>query len=144
MMNSDIYSSVLTGHKMIVVVCDNGGFAVIRKLQTNTGNVAFNNQLEDCTSVRDYALPRVDFVNHAKSLGAHAEKVTQLQDFEAAFARAKAADRTAVLVVDIDDTVWSSCDAWWEVGLPQETDDPNIIEARDKWEQGRQHQRRVV
>ena len=29
MMNSDIYSSVLTGHKMIVVVCDNGGFAVI-------------------------------------------------------------------------------------------------------------------
>ena len=27
MMNSDIYSSVLTGHKMIVVVCDNGGFA---------------------------------------------------------------------------------------------------------------------
>ena len=26
MMNSDIYSSVLTGHKMIVVVCDNGGY----------------------------------------------------------------------------------------------------------------------
>ncbi|MFZ1345512.1 MAG: thiamine pyrophosphate-binding protein, partial [Tabrizicola sp.] len=29
MMNSDIYSSVLSGHKMIVVVCDNGGYAVI-------------------------------------------------------------------------------------------------------------------
>ncbi|MEO1704795.1 MAG: thiamine pyrophosphate-binding protein, partial [Pseudomonadota bacterium] len=27
MMNSDIYSSVLSGHKMIVVVCDNGGYA---------------------------------------------------------------------------------------------------------------------
>ena len=27
MMNSDIYSSVLSGHKMILVVCDNGGYA---------------------------------------------------------------------------------------------------------------------
>ena len=25
MLNSDIYSSVLTGHKLIIVVCDNGG-----------------------------------------------------------------------------------------------------------------------
>ena len=33
MMNSDIYSSVLSGHKLIVIVCDNGGFAVINRLQ---------------------------------------------------------------------------------------------------------------
>ena len=37
MMNSDIYSSVLTGHKMIVVICDNGGFAVINRLQDLQG-----------------------------------------------------------------------------------------------------------
>ncbi|MDD1783390.1 3D-(3,5/4)-trihydroxycyclohexane-1,2-dione acylhydrolase (decyclizing) [Enterovibrio sp. ZSDZ35] len=144
MMNSDIYSSVLTGHKMIVVVCDNGGFAVIRKLQTNTGNVAFNNQLEDCTTERDYDLPRVDFVSHARGLGAHAEKVTHLNDFDDAFERAKAADRTYVLVLDIDDTVWSSCDAWWEVGLSEVSDNPSVNEARDNWEAGRQHQRRGV
>ncbi|OEE59106.1 3D-(3,5/4)-trihydroxycyclohexane-1,2-dione acylhydrolase (decyclizing) [Enterovibrio norvegicus FF-454] len=144
MMNSDIYSSVLTGHKMIVFVCDNGGFAVIRKLQTNTGNVAFNNQLEDCTTERHYDLPRVDFVSHARGLGANAEKLTNLNELEAAYARAKASDRTYVIVVDIDDTVWSSCEAWWEVGLPEVTDNENIIKARDQWEQGRQHQRRGV
>ena len=33
MMNSDIYSSVLSRKKMIVLVLDNGGFAVINKLQ---------------------------------------------------------------------------------------------------------------
>ena len=43
MLNSDIYSSVLSGHKLIVVVCDNGGFAVINKLQNGTGNVSYNN-----------------------------------------------------------------------------------------------------
>jgi 3D-(3,5/4)-trihydroxycyclohexane-1,2-dione acylhydrolase (decyclizing) len=38
MMNSDIYSSVLTGHKLIVVVCDNGGYAVINRLQNAKGS----------------------------------------------------------------------------------------------------------
>ena len=37
MMNSDIYSTVLSGHKMIVVVCDNGGYAVISRLQQFKG-----------------------------------------------------------------------------------------------------------
>jgi 3D-(3,5/4)-trihydroxycyclohexane-1,2-dione acylhydrolase (decyclizing) len=37
LMNSDIYSSVLTQKKLIILVLDNGGFAVINKLQNNTG-----------------------------------------------------------------------------------------------------------
>ena len=55
MMNSDIYSSVLTGHKLIVVVCDNGGFAVINRLQNFKGSASFNNLLEDCRRERDVA-----------------------------------------------------------------------------------------
>jgi 3D-(3,5/4)-trihydroxycyclohexane-1,2-dione acylhydrolase (decyclizing) len=37
MMNSDIYSSVLSGHKFILIVCDNGGYAVINRLQNAKG-----------------------------------------------------------------------------------------------------------
>ena len=29
MLSPDVYSSVLSGHKMIMVLCDNGGYAVI-------------------------------------------------------------------------------------------------------------------
>ncbi|MEM7614986.1 MAG: thiamine pyrophosphate-binding protein, partial [Pseudomonadota bacterium] len=47
LMNSDIYSSVLTDKKLIILVCDNGGFAVINKLQNNTGNASFNNLIAD-------------------------------------------------------------------------------------------------
>ena len=47
LMNSDIYSSVLTGMKLIVVVCDNAGFAVIDRLQRAKGIPSFNNQLAD-------------------------------------------------------------------------------------------------
>ena len=73
MMNSDIYSSVLTGHKLIVVVCDNGGFAVINRLQNFKGSASFNNLLEDCRREVDV---RVDFAKHAESMGAIAERVT--------------------------------------------------------------------
>jgi 3D-(3,5/4)-trihydroxycyclohexane-1,2-dione acylhydrolase (decyclizing) len=48
MMNSDVYSTVLTGHKIIVIVCDNGGFAVINRLQNGKGGVSFNNLIKDC------------------------------------------------------------------------------------------------
>ena len=58
MQNSDIYSSVLTGHKLIVVVCDNGGFAVINRLQNFKGSKSFNNLIADC---RVENLVEVDF-----------------------------------------------------------------------------------
>jgi 3D-(3,5/4)-trihydroxycyclohexane-1,2-dione acylhydrolase (decyclizing) len=67
-MNSDIYSSVLTGKKLIILVLDNGGFAVINKLQNNTGNESFNNLIADCPTVPEPFA--VDFEAHAASMGA--------------------------------------------------------------------------
>ncbi|MCL9780753.1 3D-(3,5/4)-trihydroxycyclohexane-1,2-dione acylhydrolase (decyclizing) [Vibrio sp. S4M6] len=146
MQNSDIYSSVLTGHKMIVVVCDNGGFAVINKLQNNTGNTSFNNLLEDCRRP-DGELARVDFAKHAEAQGALSEKLISIDQFEEAFQRAKEADRTYVIVVDIDPVspaTWSTCDCWWEVGLPEVTRDDKTAQAVAAWEEGRVNQRRGV
>ena len=91
MMNSDIYSTVITGQKVIFIVCDNGGFAVINRLQVNTGGAEFNNLLRTTRHERYF---QVDFVKHAESMGAIAERVERLDDLAAAFARAKAADRT--------------------------------------------------
>ncbi|AJR05642.1 3D-(3,5/4)-trihydroxycyclohexane-1,2-dione acylhydrolase (decyclizing) [Photobacterium gaetbulicola] len=144
--NSDIYSSVLTGHKMIVVVCDNGGFAVINKLQNNTGNESFNNLLADCRRP-DGELARVDFAKHAEAQGAISEKLTSIDEFDAAFARAKEADRTYVIVVDIDPVspaAWSKCDCWWEVGLPEVTRNDHTAQKVAEWEEGRATQRRGV
>lgn len=142
-LNSDIYSSVLSGHKMIVVVCDNAGFAVINKLQNNTGNDSFNNLLEDCRRP-DGKLARVDFAKHAEAQGAISEKINSMDEFDAAFARAKAADRTSVIVVDIDPTKWSSCDCWWEVGLPEVVRTDKVKQAIANFSKGQTHQRRGV
>ena len=66
MMNSEIATSVMLGLKLIIVVNDNRGFGCINRLQQATGGAPFNNLLRDA---RHEALPEIDFVAHARSLG---------------------------------------------------------------------------
>ena len=138
MMNSDIYSTVLTGQKVIFMVCDNGGYAVINRLQVNTGGAEFNNLL---STTRHERYLQVDFVKHAEAMGAIAERVESVADLPAAFARAKAADRSYVIVIPIDQYTWTEGGAWWEVGVPEVSDRPAVTAAREAWEDAKTHQR---
>jgi 3D-(3,5/4)-trihydroxycyclohexane-1,2-dione acylhydrolase (decyclizing) len=57
---------------MIVVVCDNGGFGVINRLQTGMGVPGFNNLLKDARVLNKDNPLHVDFVAHAPLMGAEA------------------------------------------------------------------------
>jgi 3D-(3,5/4)-trihydroxycyclohexane-1,2-dione acylhydrolase (decyclizing) len=138
MLNSDIYSTVMTGKKVIFMVCDNGGFAVINRLQVNTGGAEFNNLLRTTRHERYF---HVDFVKNAESMGALVEKVERLEDLPAAWARAKAADRSYAIVVDIDEYTWTEGGAWWEVGIPEVSDREQVRVARAELEAEKKHQR---
>jgi len=144
LMNSDIYSSVLTDRKLIVCVLDNGGFAVINKLQNNTGNESFNNLIADCPTVADPFT--VDFEAHAAALGANAETVANPAEFAEAFKRAKAARKTSVIVMKVDAYEgWTTQGhAWWEVGTPHTTTNPKVAEKHTEIEADRAKQRRGV
>ncbi len=137
-MNSDIYSTVFTGQKVIFLVLDNGGFAVINRLQVNTGGEEFNNLLRTARHAEYF---HVDFVKHAESMGALAEKVERLEDLPAAFARAKAADRSYVIVMDVHQYTWTEGGAWWEVGIPEVSDREQVRVARAEWAAEKKHQR---
>ena len=116
MMNSDIYSTVLSGHKMIVVVCDNGGYAVISRLQQFKGVPGFNNLLQDCR-IADRADPlHVDFAAHAAAMGAASRKVASLADLAEALDWARGNDRTTVISIATDAYAWVPGDADWDVG----------------------------
>jgi 3D-(3,5/4)-trihydroxycyclohexane-1,2-dione acylhydrolase (decyclizing) len=144
LMNSDIYSSVLSDKKLIVLVLDNGGFAVINKLQNNTGNESFNNLIADCPTV---AAPfAVDFAAHAAAMGAASETVASPADLGAAFQRAQASDRTYVICMTVDPYEgWTTeGHAWWEVGTPHVTDKPKVATAHAAQEAGRSSQRRGI
>jgi 3D-(3,5/4)-trihydroxycyclohexane-1,2-dione acylhydrolase (decyclizing) len=141
MMNSDIYSSVLSGHKMIVVVCDNGGYAVINRLQQAKGVPGFNNLLVDCRVVNREAPLHVDFAKHAESMGAAARHCESLADFGAALEWAKGNDRTTVLSIASDAWAWVPGDADWDVGVPQVSTRESVQKARKEQEQIRAKQR---
>ena len=138
MMNSDIYSTVLTGQKVIFMVCDNGGYAVINRLQVNTGGAEFNNLLSTTKHERYF---QIDFVKHAEAMGALAERVERVDELAAAFERARAADRSYVIVVPIDQYTWTEGGAWWEVGIPEVSDRPAVRAARAEWEENKRQQR---
>ncbi len=138
MLNSDLYSSVLSGHKMIVVVCDNGGFAVIERLQLAQGGVSFNNMIATSRVVAPVA---VDFAAHAASLGCTAETVTTLEELDQALARARHAQGTAVIVLRTDPYAWSEGGAFWEVGAPAVSGRPEVLLARQRLDAGKAQQR---
>ncbi|MFQ5556311.1 MAG: thiamine pyrophosphate-dependent enzyme, partial [Acidimicrobiales bacterium] len=142
MLNSDLYSSVLSGHKIIVVVADNGGFAVINRLQVNQGGAPFNNLLEDCR-VRRVAgeVPRVDFAAHAVALGCEAETVTTIGGLETALDRARASDRTYVIALRTDAHAWTEGGSFWEVGVPEVSVRAAVLDARSELEAAKADQR---
>ena len=144
LMNSDVYSSVLTSKKMIICVLDNGGFAVINKLQNNTGNESFNNLIADTPTAVNQV--RVDFEAHARSMGANAETVSNPAEMAEAFKRAKAADTTSVIVMNVDPYEgWTTeGHTWWEVGTPHITDNKKVRDAHEDWESTRPQQRKGV
>ncbi|MEO0930673.1 MAG: thiamine pyrophosphate-dependent enzyme, partial [Pseudomonadota bacterium] len=144
LMNSDIYSSVLTRKKLIILVLDNGGFAVINKLQNNTGNESFNNLIVDTpTATSPFA---VDFEAHAAAMGATAETVANPAELGDAFKRAKASDKTYVICMKVDPYQgWTDQGhAWWEVGTPHVSGSAKVTAAHKDWEASRSKQRKGV
>jgi 3D-(3,5/4)-trihydroxycyclohexane-1,2-dione acylhydrolase (decyclizing) len=137
-MNSDLYSTVLAGHKLTVVVCDNGGYAVINRLQVNQGGEPFNNLIADSKVIAPFS---VDFAAHAAAMGCRSEKVATIEELEAALARARANDRTTVIVIDVDAYAWTEGGCFWEVGVPEVSVRPSVVAAKAAMEKGKQDQR---
>ena len=137
MLNSDIYSSVLSGHKMTVIVCDNGGFAVIDRLQVNQGGVSFNNFIADSNVVQPFS---VDFAAHAAAMGARVARVTDIDELRTALTQARSNDRTTVISIDVDAHTWTGGGGFWEVGVPEVSQRREVTEAYAAMQKGKQAQ----
>jgi 3D-(3,5/4)-trihydroxycyclohexane-1,2-dione acylhydrolase (decyclizing) len=141
MLNSEIATSVMLGLKLIIILLDNRGFGCISRLHQACGGAPFNNMWDDCVHGPDGA-PTIDFAAHARALGAEAEHVHGIADFEAALARARAAKRTYLIAIDTDHrrtTAAGGC--WWEVAVPEVSARAAVHQARDEYEIAKRRQR---
>ena len=134
MMNSEIFSSVMLGLKLIIVVVDNGGYGCIHRLQENCGNSGFNNLIRDCRSTQNEVM-RVDFAAHARSMGAKSEEVEGIASLEKALEKARNSETTYVIniLTDPNKTVKEGGN-WWDVAVAEVSNEKGVNKARKNYE----------
>lgn len=127
MLNSEIETSVRMGLRLIIVLLDNHGFGCIERLQGSTGSASFNNLLPEQGG-------RVDFVAHARSLGAEALKVSGCAELERAVGAAREATRTSVVVIETDPRSSTAAGGyWWDVPVPAVSSRAEVRAARERY-----------
>ena len=135
MLNSEIATSVALGAKLVIVLLDNRGFGCIERLQAATGGASFNNLL-------GAEAPRVDFAAHARSLGAAAEKVLDLNKLGSALQRALRGRKTSVIVIETDPRRGTAeGGAWWDVAVTAAPRTSSQQKARKAYEAARRRQK---
>jgi 3D-(3,5/4)-trihydroxycyclohexane-1,2-dione acylhydrolase (decyclizing) len=140
MLNSELATSVMLGHKLIVVLLDNRGFGCIHRLQQATVGVEFNNLFEGCLAAPSGA-PPIDFAAHARALGCESEWVGGIASLEAALERARASDKTCLIAIRTDpDKQTAEGGAWWDVPVAEVSSSEAVADRRSAYEQGKDQQ----
>ena len=139
MLNSELATSVMLGHKIILVVLDNRGYGCINRLQQATGSAPFNNLLENCVAI-DEGAPKIDFAGHARALGATSESVTGISELEAALGRARASKKSYVIALDTDPFMTSAGGCWWDVAVPEVSPREQVNTAHEKYVEAKRKQ----
>lgn len=117
MLNSELATAAMMGIGYTVVVTDNRGYGCINRLQVGSGGAEFNNLLDHTV----HAVPAaIDFVAHARSLGAQAEKAASIAELEEALARARDVKGPSVIVIDTTPYPPKEVGGfWWDVAIPE-------------------------
>jgi 3D-(3,5/4)-trihydroxycyclohexane-1,2-dione acylhydrolase (decyclizing) len=140
MANSELATAVMMGVPFTVVLTDNRGFGCINRLQAHTGGAPFNNLLDDSHHATPSA---IDFVAHAASMGAQAQKAASIAHLAALLAEAPPSNRPRVIVIDTDPgpSGAEGGGTWWDVGVPEVSTRREVTDARARHEAARSTQR---
>ena len=140
MLNAELATAVMLGRSMTLIITDNRGFGCINRLQAGTGGAAFNNLFVDS---HHEVLPEIDFVAHAASMGARAQKAGSIAELEVMTAEAVARKGVDVLVIDTDPGPSTAAGGtWWEVGVPAVSERAEVMAAYEGWRENKKRQLR--
>jgi 3D-(3,5/4)-trihydroxycyclohexane-1,2-dione acylhydrolase (decyclizing) len=140
MANSELATAAMLGIKLTLVIVDNGGYGCINRLQHAAGGERFNNLFAHNTLQGENS--NIDFVKHAASMGAIAEKVASLADLEQALKQSRKSPNVTAIVIDTDPMISTDAGgAWWDVGIPEVSSRKQVRDAHAKWKKGAKAQR---
>ena len=144
---SELATAVQEGLKVTIVISDNHGFQVIRRLQMNvTGHHYGNEMRHRVGAIGDGALEgeyvELDLRAVAAGLGAVARQANTPDEVRDALAAAREANGPVVIVVPTQPhTFLPPSGAWWDVAPAEVSNESAIAAKRAAYEQGLADQR---
>jgi 3D-(3,5/4)-trihydroxycyclohexane-1,2-dione acylhydrolase (decyclizing) len=131
MANSELVTAAMMNVPFTVVLTDNRGYGCINRLQQECGGAEFNNMYKD--SLRE-TLPEIDFVAHARAMGAEAIKVSGIAGLESELLRKPARKGPRILLIDTEaETGAGIGGGWWDVAVPETGDTKKLRTARQRY-----------
>jgi 3D-(3,5/4)-trihydroxycyclohexane-1,2-dione acylhydrolase (decyclizing) len=148
MMAQEIATAVSEGIKLVIVLIDNHGFSSIGSLSESLGSQRFGTQYRyrnPGSGMLDGEYLPVDLAANAESLGADVLRTHTIDEFRAALAVAREAQRTTVVYIETDPLApVPSSESWWDVPVPETAALTSTREARHSYEQAKRRQRRYL
>ena len=130
MANSELATAAARRVPFTVVLTDNAGYGCINRLQVECGGAEFNNMYETSD-----VQPAIDFVAHARSMGAHADRAASIAELEAKVVEARGRDVPSVIVIDTDAVPGTGAGGhWWDVAVPRTGGPERLEEARRRYD----------
>jgi 3D-(3,5/4)-trihydroxycyclohexane-1,2-dione acylhydrolase (decyclizing) len=135
MLPGELATAAEEGIRLTVVLVDSHGYKSIGGLSRSLGTDGFGTKR---TTVLDLAA-------NAGSLGALAVRARTLDELRAALAAAKEAERTTVIVVEVDPAAEvPGYESWWDVAVAEVSDVATVRAARERYEAARRDERSHV
>lgn len=144
MMNSEIITSIQEGIKYNIILLNNNGFGSIGALSQSVGSQRFGTRYQfrdQQTGMLTAGNLPVDYVQNARSLGAHVIEATDIPSLKRALAEAKEQTKTTVIVIETDLYKGIPGYAWWEVAIAEVSETDTVNEAYKVYQEKKKKQR---
>ncbi len=147
MQPTELVTALQEGLNVTIVVAENHGFQVIRRLQLMRNGVGFGNEFRTRTgplaeAALDGEYVELDLVALATGLGARATRADTPDAVRSALDAARAHPGPSVIVVSTDpDVNLPAAGVWWDVASAEVSGLPRVTERRREYEQGLTGQR---
>jgi len=139
--------------RVTVVILDNQGYQVIRRLQLNKSGGSFGNEFRvrsaplslespvDSTAEGDYV--HLDLAGAARGLGVSARTATSPHELAEELVEARQEEGPSVIVVPVQKQQWlPASGAWWDVAPAEVSSDPETANKRAEYEAQRSREQR--
>ena len=138
---TELVTSLQENLKITVVISENHGFQVIKRLQLARAGTSFGNEFRkrDTKSNRlEGEYLKIDFAKNAEAFGARSWNVETQDELVKALAEARKETRSCVIVVETEKQKFApDAGVWWDVAPAEISNDPVTSKIRKEYEQDR-------